>query len=172
VLASSALVRARGWTERLLHPSFGPHRLFAEGAAEAGADLLLSVATRVQVCREVLLPAAGLRSANAETLVRVERLAASLDLEVAYVAADYLDSPLGTEAATARLRDEALVLDPPGMLAFIEKQRTKMLAYPVGRRLVRDALERGADDDARWARLAHISTTLGLETGVGNNGAP
>lgn len=163
VLASSALVQARGWNERLLHPSFGPHRLFAEGAAEAGAELLLPLDVRVRVCREVLLPAAGLPTAVAETLVRVERLAAALDLEVAYIAADYLDTPLGTEAATARLRDEALVLDPPGMLGFIEKQRTKMLAYPVGRRLVREAVERGGTDDARWARLVRISTTLGLD---------
>lgn len=163
VLASSALAQGRGWRERLLHPSFGPHRLFAEGAAEAGAELLLPLDARVRVCREVLLPAAGLPTAVAETLVRVERLAAGLDLEVAYIAADYLDTPLGTEAATTRLRDEAMVLDPPGMLGFIEKQRTKMLAYPVGRRLVREAVERGGTTDARWARLARISTTLGLD---------
>lgn len=167
VLASAALVRDRGWTERLLHPSFGPHRLFAEGAAEASADLLLPLDVRVQVCRDVLLPAAGQSPAVAATLVRVERLAASLDLEVAYIAEDYLDSPLGSEAATARLRDEALVLDPPGMLAFLERQRSKMLAYPVGRRLVRDAVDGATGAGARWARLARISTTLGLEGAAG-----
>ncbi len=162
VLASMHLVTALGWTERRLHPAFGPHRLFAEGAAEAGADLLLPHDARVQVCREILLPAAGLSHERAELLVRVERLAAELDLEVAYVAADYLDSSLSAEAATSRLRDDALVLDPAGVLSFVEKQRAKVLAYPVGRRLVREALA-ATPAAGRWARLASIATTLTLD---------
>ena len=94
--------------------------------------------------------------------MRVERLAAALDLEVAHVAADYLDTSLSMEAATTRLRDEALVLDPPGMLAFIEKQRSRVLAYPLGRRLVLDAVAQAAEAD-RWSRFAAISTLLDLE---------
>jgi hypothetical protein len=161
VLASAALVQGRGWTERQLHPSFGPHRLLAEGAAEGGADLLLPVEVRERVCRERLLPLAGQPPALAARLVRVERLAAALDLEVAYIAADYLDTSRAVEDATARLRDEALVLDPAGMVGFIERQRSRMLAYPVGRRLVRDAVERGPAGTS-WRRLALVATTLSL----------
>ena len=143
VLATAQLVEARGWTERALTPAFGPHRLLAEGAAEAGAELLLPLEVRERVCAEVMMPAAGLPPALAPQLVRVERLVAALDLEVAQVAAAYLDTSLSMEAATVRLRDEALVLDPPGMLAFIEKQRSRVLAYPLGRRLVLDAVRAG-----------------------------
>lgn len=159
VLAMADLVEARGWTERALTPAFGPHRLLAEGAAEAGADLLLPLPTRERICAEVLLPAAGLSPANASRLVRAERLAADLGMEVAYIASDYLDSSLGTEAVTTRLRDEALVLDPAGMVAFIEKQRSKMLAYPLGRQLVHQALTDATAED-RWTRFRAISTTL------------
>lgn len=166
VLAAAALAEGRGWTERLLHPAFGPHRLCAEGAAEAGAELLLPEDVRIRVCREILLPAAGQSPALAARLVRVERLAAALDLEVAYIAADYLDTSLSTEAATNRLRDEALVLDPAGMLGFIEKQRTYVLAYPLGRRLVTEALGDGPLE-TRWRRFAALSTTLTLDPGVG-----
>lgn len=162
VLASAQLVTARGWSERRLHPSFGPHRLFAEGAAEAGADLLLPLAVREQVCREVLLPAAGQRPDTAGTLVQVERLVAALDLEVAYVAADYLDGSLAGAAATIRLRDDALVLDPAGMLGFLERQRTRVLAYPVGRRLVTAALGEGPAA-TRWTRLGRVATNLMLD---------
>lgn len=161
VLASSALVEGRGWTERALHPGFGPHRLLAEGAAEAGAALLLPEDVRIRVLAEVLLPAAGQPPALAAPLARVERRAAELDLEVAYIAAEYLDSPLGVEATTTRLRDEALVLDPAGMVGFIEKQRTYLLAYPLGRRLVTAALGDGPAA-TRWTRLATIATTLTL----------
>jgi hypothetical protein len=159
VLSTVHLVERRGWRERALSPAFGPHRLLAEGAAEAGAGLLLPLEVRERVCAERLLPAAGLPRAAAPRLVRVERLVAALDLEVAHLAADYLDTALGTEAATARLRDDALVLDPPGMLAFVEKQRSRALAYPVGRRLVEAALEAVPAGD-RWARFAAISTYL------------
>ena len=166
VLASASLVEARGWTERALHPGFGPHRLVAEGAAEAGAALLLPEDVRIRVLAEVLLPAAGQSPALAAPLARVERRAAALDLEVAYIAAEYLDTSLGVEATTARLRDEALVLDPAGMVGFIEKQRIYLLAYPLGRRLVTAALGDGPDA-ARWARLATIATTLTLPAADG-----
>jgi hypothetical protein len=114
----------------------------------------------------VLLPAAGQPPALAAPLARVERRAAALDLEVAYIAAEYLDTPLGVEATTARLRDEALVLDPAGMVGFIEKQRTYLLAYPLGRRLVTAALGDGPAA-TRWTRLATIATTLTLPAADG-----
>lgn len=166
VLATRTLAEGQGWTERFLHPGFGPHRLFAEGAAEAGAALLLPEETRIRVLAEVLLPAAGQSPDLAAPLARVERRAAALDLEVAYIAADYLDTSMSVEATTARLRDDALVLDPPGMVGFIEKQRTHLLAYPLGRRLVTAALGDGPEA-TRWARLARIATTLTLPDDVG-----
>ena len=87
--------------------------------------------------------------------------AARLDIEVAAIAADYLDTALSADAATTRLRDDALVLDPSGLLAFIEKQRTKMLAYPLGRRLVQGALA-AVPESQRWARLGSVATTCTL----------
>ena len=165
VLATARLVEARGWSERALSPAFGPHRLLAEGAAEAGAELLLPSDVRTRVCAERLLPAAGQPATSAALVVAIERLVAALDLEVAHIAADYLDSPLGTEAATTRLRDEALVLDPAGMLAFIERQRSRVLAYPVGRRLIGAALA-STPASQRWTRFAAITTLLDVEAPV------
>ncbi len=165
VLATARLVERLGWTERALSPAFGPHRLLAEGAAEAGAELLLPLEVRTRVCAERLMPAAGQRPTDAAQVVQTERLVAALDLEVAHIAADYLDSPLGTEAATTRLRDDALVLDPAGMLAFIERQRSRVLAYPVGRRLVSAALGQTPAAE-RWARFAAITTFLDVDAPV------
>lgn len=161
VLASARLVEDLGWDERSLIPAFGPHRLLAEGAAEAGAELLLPLDVRERVLAERLLPAAGQRPSLAAALTRIERLVAALDLEVAYVAAEYLDGTMPSAVAADRLRDDALLLDPAGMVSFIEKQRSKVLAYPVGRRLVTAALGDG-DAAERWARFAAISTTLTL----------
>lgn len=163
VLSATRLVDRRHWQERTLTPSFGPHRLLAEGAAEAGAELLLPLDVRERVCAEILLPAAGQRPSLAPALVRIERLAAALDIEVAYIAADYLDGSMPSVDAAARLQDEALLLDPGGMVSFVEKQRSKVLAYPVGRRLVARALGNGSAAE-HWARLSDIATTLTLPT--------
>lgn len=161
VMASAALIERRHWQERALHVAFGPHRLFAEGAAEAAADLLLPLDTRIALCRDTLLPIAGRSPAGAERLVRVERLASALDIEIAHIAADYLSSPMSGEAVTTRLRDEALALEPEGLVGFIEKQRTRVLAYPLGRALVGGALTQ-TPAEQRWARLGTIATYLTL----------
>jgi hypothetical protein len=166
VLGARQLVDARRWVERALYPAFGPHRLLAEGAAEAGADLLLPIALRERICAEVLLPIAGQRPSLASNLVRIERLVAALDLEVAYAAEDYLDGTLGSADAAARLRDDALLLDPAGMVSFVEKQRSRVLAYPLGRRLVTEALGAGDARD-KWARFGRISTALSLSAADG-----
>lgn len=159
VLATARLVEARQWIERTITPAFGPHRLFAEGAAEAGAELLLPLDVRERVLAERLLPAAGQRPSLAPSLARIERLVAALDLEVGYIAADYLDGTMPSADAADRLKHEALLLDPAGMVSFIEKQRSKVLAYPLGRRLVTDALGEG-DAASRWARFTDVTTTL------------
>ena len=51
------------------------------------------------------------------------------------------------------------MLDPPGMLSFVEKQRSRVLAYPLGRRLVGEAVA-AAPAAERWARFAAITTLL------------
>ena len=48
----------------------------------------------------------------------------------------YLDNTLTQAAAMDRLRDEALTLDPESFLAFAERRRTKVLAYPEGREAI------------------------------------
>jgi hypothetical protein len=53
------------------------------------------------------------------------------------------------------------VVDARRFLVVIERQRTRLLAYPVGRRLV-SAHVFGAPAVRRWDRLARIDTTLSL----------
>ncbi len=158
VLGERDAVGANGWTERTLVPAFGPHVLVAEGAAEAGAALLLDGETFAEVCaalaREARTPAATVAD-----LVAVHRAVTALDEVVPLVAQAYLDGEIGTEAATSRLRDEALVPDAALLLGVIERQRTRVLAYPFGRRLVtRLVFDRPPAD--RWMRLRELATTL------------
>jgi hypothetical protein len=160
VLADRDCVRAKGWHERALHPTFGTHLLVAEGAAEAGAALFLEGDGFEEVCR-ILAPAAGVHPQAIGELVAVHRAVVSLDSVIPAIAQQYLDGAIGNETAVERLKSESLVSDPRHMIAVIERQRTRLVAYPVGRRMVAAHLGAGPTAD-RWSRLARIATYLTL----------
>lgn len=160
VLADSDLVENKAWTERQLHPSFGRHLLLAEGAAEAGAALLLGASAFEEICRE-LAPIAGTPPAAIPDLVNVHQAVSELDLVIAAVARAYLDGLLSSEAAADQLSTQALVADARQFLFLVERQRTRLLAYPIGRRLV--AAHIFSEPPARrWKQLARVATTLTL----------
>jgi hypothetical protein len=115
LLMDDALVHGRGWKEFMLTPSFGPHLLVTEGAGEAATALAFPSEMRMRLVLEPLLP---------------------------QIAGDYLDTKLSRAEAIDRLRDEALIPNPEGFLAFAEKRRARLLAYPAGRALVDKLLER------------------------------
>ena len=52
------------------------------------------------------------------------------------VARQYLDGTLARDRAVARLANEALLTNPEGTLAFIERRRARALVYGEGRRIV------------------------------------
>jgi hypothetical protein len=160
VLADDQLVRTRNWRERALFPSFGRHLLCAEGAAEAGAALLLDGPVFEDVCRD-LAGTAGVSRAASSQLVALHRAVTELDIEICGIARDYLDGGVGTEQTATRLAEDALVAQPHQFIFTIERQRTRILAYPVGRRLVMEELD-GLPVDRRWQRLASVNTTLTL----------
>jgi hypothetical protein len=124
------------WPELGLAPAFGPHLLYAEGAAEAGADLAFTIGERVTLLRDQLLPLAGLPPVLAGTMVRVESLVGELVPVVTDVARQYLAGALARPAAIDRLRREALLTNPEGILTLIEQRRARALVYAEGRRLV------------------------------------
>ena len=161
VLAERECVRGKGWIERTLHPGFGPHMLMAEGAAEAGAALLLEGDDFLSLCASLAADAKTTLVAIPD-LIAVQRRITSLDDAVAIVADAYLDGGMGTAAAVDQLREEVLVPDASQLLGAIERQRTRILAYPVGRRLVIDQMAAMAAVE-RWPALQAIATQLVLK---------
>lgn len=139
--------------ELLLHAAFGPHILIAEGAAEAGAGIAFSPEDRARIYRDVLLPRAGLPADRAETLVAVETAVFSLESVIPDILAAYLDSRVSRDATLSRLASDAAVMDPEGLLAFAERQRSRAIVYVLGRQVVGELLAASADP---WARLASL----------------
>jgi hypothetical protein len=158
VLGDRDVVSANGWRERALYPSFGRHLLCAEGAAEAGAALLFAERLHEEAVRD-LAARLAISTDDPARLVAVHRAVIDLDVFIAVIARDYLDSEMSSESAVEQLQTRALVAEPWHLLSRIERQRTRVLAYPVGRRLVLQHLGDGALA-RRWERLAALSTTM------------
>ena len=130
------LYEERRWPELLMTPGFGPHLLFLEGAAEVAADLAFTAAQRERLYRDHLFPAAGLKTDWVDALIQVEGLLQDLLPVVTDVARQYLSGAITQERAVDRLASEALVANPQGTLAFIERRRARALVYGEGRRIV------------------------------------
>jgi hypothetical protein len=132
-----------GWPELRFVPGFGPDLLLAEGGADVAVRLTMPPARRLEIYRTHLRPLLprNARPTDDEVtrLVQVEEALQALEPIIGTVAAEYLDGTLGTEAAVARLRDEALVADADGMLRFLEQRRARVLAYTLGRHQVQTA---------------------------------
>lgn len=101
------LRRSRGWAEFAVAPPFTPHGVMAERAAIAAVSLLVPRTSRPAVSR-ILDDMAPLAAATAVAAVDGEML---------------------RSAAIARLRDELMMPDAEGFLAFVEQQRSMALAY-------------------------------------------
>ena len=130
------LFETRQWLELRLSPAFGRHLLLAEGAAEVGAELAFPADRRAAFYREKLFPAADVNDVDAGVLVRVEDLQRELLPVVTDVARGFLSNTITKAGARERLATEALVADPDGTLALIERRRARALVYGEGRRLI------------------------------------
>ena len=137
------LVGQRRWREHAMVTGFGPALLLAEGGAEVGADLAMPAERRQAVYRERLVPAAGLAHLTAhdlDRLVRVEEAQAALEPLIGDIAREYLDNRINATTAAERLEREVLLPGAEAFVFFIERRRTRILAYTDGRRLVLERL--------------------------------
>jgi hypothetical protein len=143
IWAAEELAARLGWRERGMVPGFGPALLIAEGAAELGAELAMPGAARARVYESRLAPAAGLHGLTPEDfarLVRIEDAQAAIAPLINDVAREYLDNRITATVAAERLEGEALLPGAEGFVFFIERRRTRILAYTEGRRLARERL--------------------------------
>lgn len=159
ILIDDELVQRRGWQEFRLAPLFGRHLFVNEGAAEVGVDLAFPADARAALYRDVLFPLAGLPLDQAGKLVRIEELVASLNPVAIHIIGEYLDGQVTHEVAANRLRQEALTLEPDAFLAFAERYRARVLAYPGGRAVVRHTIGEG---DAKALRQIYVDRPFRL----------
>jgi hypothetical protein len=157
VLIEDALVRGRGWAEFELIPAFGPHLVVTEGWAEVGVDLAMPPDVTAQVYRQTLMPLAGLPSADADRLARVNDLAGPFARQATSVIGRYLDNRLSFDETRRALRDETLILSPDRLIALAERRRIAAVIYGASHHALASA-HAGLDAASRWRKMHDVFT--------------
>ena len=157
VLIDDALVRGRGWSEFQLAPAFGPHLMITEGWAEAGVELAMPPDMSERVYRETLLPLAGLPTADADRLARVNAISGLFAIEALPAIAQYLDNKQTADETREQLRTRALILAPDQLIALAERRRAAALMYSASKQAVVLG-ETGLAAPARWRKLHDVFT--------------
>lgn len=153
VLKERELVEARGWKEYTVQTLFSPQTLVEEGAASFAVELAFPPAEFVAFERDVLFDLAGFDRAQARRYFEMKRLLDELAYADIEAARRYLDGEWDAEF-TARWLINYRLLSPERArqrLAVFDTYRTFIAAGYLGRRSVREYVDRHAADDGRAA---------------------
>jgi hypothetical protein len=153
MMVENRLLKERGWIEYAVFPLYSPTALVAEGSANYGIELAFPGDEKTKFEREVLYPMAGLDPQLAELLERINDLAAELAFARVATTRLYLDGEISRDEAIERTRRYGLTSREKAekSVRFAEKYRSYVLNYSVGKELVREYIERQADDpNGRW----------------------
>jgi hypothetical protein len=171
VLLEKNLVRDRGWVEFSIYPLFSPQSLIAEGSANYGVDVLFPKAERVAWEKENLFPLAGLRPERADAYYRVLTLLEKLAYADNEAARRYLEGSSNFQQTAAWLQKYALAAPERALqrVRFIEKYRSYVINYNLGKDLVRahvEMLAPGAASDKRWQVFGQLLSSPRLPSGL------
>jgi hypothetical protein len=172
VLLERHMVRERGFVEFTVYPLFSPQSLIAEGTANYGIEVAFPGAERAVYETSTLFAAAGLDPSAAESYYAVQRLMEKLAYAGNEVARRYLDGRLDRDGALRWLATYSLASEARAAqrLAFIERYRSYVINYNLGKDLVRRYIEgRGGTDGApaaRWREFTRLLASPRLPGGL------
>jgi hypothetical protein len=166
LLREQYLVRAANRLEFFVQPTFSPQSFLSEAAATLAPEIALSETKRMQLERDILFPLAGLKSADAEHYVYVERLAGMLYPDELAIARDYLDGKLEFVRAATALEDQALMAHPDATLRYLNEYRSYVTTYTEGLDLLRKWIDARAarlhSPDGRWGPFQELAANPDL----------
>ncbi len=164
VLLEHHLVERRGWIEFSVYPLYSPQSLLAEGTADFGTELVFPGDERTAFERDVLFAIAGLDSAGADLYYQVQTVMRGLEGAGKEAARRYIDGDLDANQTAQWLVDHAMYTRERAdqHVRFVDRYRSYVINYNLGRHLVRGWVERraGSDDEsARWSAFVELLTT-------------
>ena len=140
-----------------------PGSVLREGAANAGVELVFPFAERLAFERDVLFPIAGLSPTEAETNLKIHNLVNELSSAVVPVIEEYYNGDSIFNAASFRLKREAMISSPIALLEFIDEYGTYSIGYTIARDMINSHLN-ALPETQRWQALASLITQPASES--------
>ncbi len=164
-LIENHLYKELGWVEFCVYALFSPQSLIAEGSANYGIDVAFPGRSRTVFEKRVLFPLAGLNPSDADKYYEVLQLMKKLDYADNEAARNYLDGKWTKKETKNWLIKYALrtPANADKTISFIEKYRSYVINYNLGKDIVADYVERlggiPENPELRWKVFKYILTT-------------
>ena len=172
LMLEKELVEKKGWMEYSVYPLFSPQAMISEGSANYGIEVAFPGNERIEFEKTVLFPLAGLDAKKAEQYYNIEGFTKKLSYAGNEAARGYLDGKMTKEEAVAWLNKYALmsVERAKQRISFIEKYRSYVINYNLGKDLVKSYIERkgGTDEnpEKRWELFEDLISTPRTPSGL------
>lgn len=144
MLLEKNLYHDRGWLEISLYPLFSPQSLIAEGSANYGIDLVFpGTQSKVDFCKTVLLPLAGLDTTGITTYFKALAIKGQLNFARNEVGRGMLNKTMDSATTMRWLKDYCLMNEETAKksIQFITVNRSYVINYNYGMQLIRNYIE-------------------------------
>lgn len=154
MLLEKNLYRDKGWVEISFYPLYSPQSLIAEGSANYGIQLAFPGDEKITFAKNVLLPLAGLDTAGINLYFKALELRDELNFVRNEVCRGLLNKTMTQEQAVYWLKNFSLMNDESAVksVSFIKANRSYVINYNYGKRLVKQYIEKkaGIAADKQW----------------------
>ena len=143
MLIEQNMVNEKGWMEFSVYPLFSPLSLIAEGSANYGIDVVFPGENRIEFEKNYLFPISGIDLNEADKFYEVQHLLSKLNYARNETARDYLNGDITHEEAVKQIEKYSLFTPEKAKqsIAFIEKNRSYIINYNVGKDMVSKHVE-------------------------------
>ena len=171
-LLEEKLTKHKGWKEFSVYPLFSPISLIAEGSANFGIEMAFPKNSRMKFEKEVLFPLANLDSSKVELYYEVLELTDKLSYAGSEAARNYLDGNWGKDETLNYMVNFSLRSKERAIksLEFIEKYRSYVINYNLGKDIVKDYIEKNGGTaeypERRWELFEELLSTPQTPSGL------
>ncbi len=150
MLLEKNLYRDKGWVEISFYPLYSPQSLIAEGSANYGIQLAFPGDEKITFAKNVLLPLAGVDTANVSLYFKALELRDELNFVRNEVCRGLLNKTMTQDQAIYWLKNYSLQSEEGAIksISFIKANRSYVINYNYGKRLVKEYIEKKAGNNA------------------------
>jgi hypothetical protein len=150
--------QGRGWVEFSMFPLFAPQGIIFEGSGNFAELVAFSRESRAEFLHDVIMPIAGIESADLDALDRVQAAREKMRYVGIEAARHYLDGDWSKDETIAWLTTYALVApeEMDSWFGFTERYRAYRINYALGEDLVQAYVQRenpNGDAAGNWRAL-------------------